>query len=223
MRERKPKSIQASSTNNGIKLYVEGKTERSYLGCLMTADVIKSCTIDPKLQGSQVQLIIEQIKRDLDNDAIDMVIWVVDGGDEHICGKNAPKKQKKQLSDFQIFYKKWLDDLQNGKGRKLRVLINQPAIEFWTLLHHTDCATYFASNADLIDSQDLKNAMPNFTKGQSTKYLKDVCSKTCAKRVAAIKRAVTLDKTNQSKTSEEKVELKIPQAQIYQIFEILKP
>ncbi len=223
MRARKPKLIQASSASNGIKLYVEGSTERSYLDYLMVAGVIRSCTIDPKLQGTQVQLIIEQIKRDLDNDAIDMVVWVVDGGDEHIRGKNAPRKQKKKLSDFQIFYKKWLDDGLNGKSEKLRVLINQPAIEFWTLLHHTNCATYFASYADLIDSQELKNAMPNFTKGQSTKYLKSVSAKNCGQRVTAIKRAEILDKTNQGKTSEEKAELKISQAQIHQIFELLKP
>lgn len=223
MRERKPKSIQTSSANSGVKLYVEGKTERSYLGYLMNAEVIKSCTIDPQLQGSEVQRIIEQIKRDLDNEAILMVIWIVDGGDEHICGKNAPKKQKKQLSDFQKFYEKWLEDRLNGKDLKLHILINQPAIEFWTLLHHADCVTYFASNADLLNSQELKDAMPNFAKGQSTQYLKAMSSKNCPKRKMAIKRANTLDDVNLTKASNEKIELKIAQAQIHQIFELLKP
>ena len=223
MQARKSKSIAVSSANNGIKLYVEGKTEREYLQALMRNEVIKFCTIDPQLQGNSVERIIEQIfHQDLNNDAIDLVIWIVDGGDEHICGAQAAKKRKKKLSIFQIFYQQWLNAESSENWAKLHILVNQPAIEFWTLLHFENCSVFFANCDALLSSQELQDAIPGFTKGQSGQKLRALTSLNSVERNLAIRHAAGLDEANRNKGLEEKTALGLAQAQIYQIFDLLK-
>ncbi|CAN5809482.1 hypothetical protein BH11PSE12_BH11PSE12_21470 [soil metagenome] len=152
-RTRTPQSIPKFIAPLGQpKIYAEGKHEYGYLTALAESSVILPYAKGTSLTASEVKRRIEAIKRDLNDDAIECVIWIVDGGDQHI----------KKSSDFIKFYTKWLGE-KDGEWKKLHVLINTPCLEYWFLLHRTDppmnakgAPNFFENATALLDSPEFK-------------------------------------------------------------------
>lgn len=195
------------------KIYAEGKHDYSYLTRLAEIGVILEYAQGTKLPSTAVKRRIEAIQRDIDdNDAIDCVIWIVDGGDDHI---KAPT--------FIKFYKEWLSK-KDGEWKKLHILINSPCLEYWFLLHRTDSPidakkgvpTCFKNGDALLESPEFKK---HCQEGKGANLVKAIVSDT-AGRNQAIRRANGL--SSQLKNLAEKNLLNVARAEMYQIFDLIK-
>lgn len=194
------------------RIYAEGKHEYTYLTALANSRVILPYAKGTLLRSTEVRLRIEAIKKDLDNDAIECVIWIVDGGDEHI---NGPKH-------FIEFYKEW-QGKKDGDWKKLHVLINAPCLEYWFLLHRTDPP---------LDAKDAPICFENATALDDSAVFKKFCEegkganlvkaivRDADGRKQAIKRAEGL--SAQLNDLPDKKLLKIARAEMHRIFELIK-
>lgn len=213
-RTRTPTSIPKSAANPGQpKIYAEGKNDNDYLTGLVKNKVILNYAPGTKLPSTAVKRRIEAIQRDIDdNDAIDCVIWIVDGGDDHI---KAPT--------FIKFYKEWLGK-KDDEWKKLHILINSPCLEYWCLLHRTDqpidakkgVPICFENAKALLDSKEFKN---HCQEGKGANLVKAIVSDT-AGRNQAIRRAKGL--SSQLNNLAEKNLLNVARAEMYQIFDLIK-
>lgn len=199
------------------KIYTEGTHDNDYLEGLAKQKVITPFTQGTKLPASAVKLRIEAIEKDLNNEAIEYIIWIVDGGDQHI----------KKSSHFIKFYKKWKDRKINPL-QKLYILLNTPCLEYWFLLHRTDAplnnknntALYFQDASALFNSKEFKKICPE---GKGNNLVEaNITNK--AERNKAIARATDL--YNQidpliHRSNDDKF-LCLARAEIYQIFELIK-
>ncbi len=189
------------------KVYVEGTHDRDYL-----RDFLKYAEGTP-LQATAVALRITEIRRDINNDAIDCVIWIVDGGDQHI----------KASKHFVSFYKEWLarkDDV----WEKLYILINAPCLEYWFLLHRTDPPIdvkagdpiCFENANALDDSVDFKT---HCKEGKGARLVRAIAADAVGRK-QAIRRAKGLN--NQLSKLADKKLLSVARAEMYQIFELIQ-
>ncbi len=186
-RPRTPQSLtQRLFANNVIKpvIYCEGTHEYSYLSKLAELRVIKDYQQGIKVQATAIEARINTIKRDLNNESIEQVVWIVDGGDEHI----------KSSKDFKNFYGQWLEK-RESEWSKLHILINSPCLEYWFLLHHTDpptdakkCVVCFADATSLEICSEFKQCCP---RGKGAELVK-LTAKNASGRKKAIKRAKKL-------------------------------
>jgi hypothetical protein len=169
-------------------IYCEGGHENNYLRQLVTLKIIQDFQEGTKLAATNVELRVKQIMADLENDAIEQIIWIVDGGDEHI------KKSK----EFIAFYTEWKTKRADDGWKKLSILINHPCFEYWLLLHKCDVpvdatgnAVLFLDAAALYEHVDFKSAFPGFNKNNSANINKLIGEAAADKqgRNLAIKRA----------------------------------
>lgn len=211
-RARTPTSIPKSDSIPGQpKIYAEGSHEYSYLTVLADRKVILPYTKGTPLQATAIKSRINAIERDIDNDAIECVIWIVDGGDDHI---KAPT--------FIKFYKEWLRK-KDGDWKKFHLLINAPCLEYWFLLHRTDPpidskkgAPICFENADaLLSSAEFKK---HCEEGKGANLVRAIAINTI-ERKRAIKRAKIL--SDQLINLTENKLLSVARAEIYQIFDLI--
>lgn len=212
-RARTPKSIPKSVAIPGQpKIYAEGRHDYDYLTGLTKRDVILNFLKGTQLQATAVKLRIEEIKRDLTNDAIECVIWIVDGGDQHI----------EKSIDFINFYKKW-QGKKDGEWKKLHVYINAPCLEYWFLLHRTDPPLHdngspicFKNAYDLLVSSEFNN---HCAEGKGANLVKAIFND-AAGRKQAIKRAAGL--SDQLNDLPDKNLLKIARAEMHLVLSLIK-
>jgi hypothetical protein len=212
-RPRTLKSIPKSVVIPGQpKIYAEGKHDYAYLTGLAQSYVILNYLKGTQLPATEVKQRIEAIEKDLNNDAIECVIWIVDGGDQHI-------KKSKHFTDF---YKKW-QGKKDGEWKKLHVLINAPCLEYWFLLHRTkppllnNGSPICFENADaLLNSAEFKK---HCAEGKGANLVNAIV-RDAVGRKQAIKRAEGL--SAQLNDLPDKKLLKIARAEMYRIFELIK-
>ena len=195
------------------QIYAEGKHEYKYLSALADNGAILPYAKGTLLPSTEVERRIEAIKRDIDNDAIECVIWIVDGSDQHI---------KERTNHFIPFYIEWLSK-KDKEWEKLHVLINTPCLEYWFLLHRTDpplndkkgVPICFENAKALLDS-------PIFIEHCKAKgaNLVSAVVRDAAGRKKAIQRAKNL--SNHLNNLAEKNLMKVARAEMYQIFELIK-
>jgi hypothetical protein len=211
-RTRTPKSIPKFIAVPGQpKIYAEGKHDYDYLTVSVENGVILQYVPGTRLRSTEVKLRIEAIKQDLVNDAIECLIWIVDGGDDHI---KAPT--------FIKFYKEWLGK-KDGDWKKLHILINSPCLEYWFLLHRVDSPIddkkgepiCFEDADALFDSTEFKK---HCHEGKGANLVRTIAN-SHIERKRAIKRAKKLsDLLINLKDSKL---LSVARAEMYQVFELI--
>lgn len=195
--------------------YFEGTHDYDYCSNLVKQNVIAPFEKGTKLSATNIVPRIEAIKRDLDNDAIDRVVWIVDGGDEHI---NQSKK-KKGKNHFFEFYKEWLTK-KDDKWSKLLILINKPCLEYWFLLHRIDppvdakgLTRCFINAGELLNWAEFKEHCPE---GKGADLVKAAAMDSNG-RLRAIERAQSLTKPLSENLSKKEL-FGVARAEIFQLF-----
>lgn len=192
----------------------EGPNEYSYLDKLVEQKQINQYQKGTTLSATDVELRIEKIKGYLNDESIEKIFWIVDAGDDHINRRT----QKKGKKPFHIFYDEWLVKKDN-EWQKLRILLNNPCLEYWFLLHYIEPpldkkgnAQCFSNAASLIGSTEFNNCCPKGKGGELAKFIatKDTLRKN------AIERAQILHQLKQNLDS--KKIFTVASADIYQIF-----
>jgi RloB-like protein len=205
----------------GILVFADGGNEYQYLE---DSGALKNFKKGNELPSTQVKAIVQKIKSNLDNDAIDQIYWIVDGGDEHNQGK-----------EFKKFYIEWRENTEPKKQKnswlKLKIIINHPCLEYWFLLHKSEPPrdptknnfTVFSYHnkqcpspcEKLQEHTDFKTNFSDYKKSGSN--INEIATDKVG-RNKAISRARALDAAKPTEITLENI-FTYPCAEIYQLFE----
>lgn len=185
---RKPKKI-AHKINPSFAIVVDGETEVWYLQMLKRNEREIRVSIKPEIPnkksvGEQYNLVCE-----LSNKEFTKVFWIIDL-DTVIKEENEASKGKKSpLKSFEDYRTDLTENYEN-----VVVIVNNPCLEFWFLLHFDKTAKYF-SNCSGAETE-LKKHLKNYEKTKKffTKQNDDIYLKLKPNLKTAIKNSISLGK-----------------------------
>lgn len=168
---RKPKKI-IHNTNPSFALVVDGETEVWYLQMLKRNERDIRVSIKPEIPNKKSVEEQYSLVCDLSNKEFTKVFWIIDL-DTVIKEENEAPNGKK--SPLKIFDEYRIDLSKNYPN--VVVIVNNPCIEFWFLLHFEKTSKYFntCSGAETQLKKHLKNyekTQKFFTKQNDDIYLK---------------------------------------------------
>ncbi|MEZ4884289.1 MAG: RloB family protein [Chitinophagales bacterium] len=199
--------------NSGKKTYsivVDGETEVWYFQMLKQFESLPTkVDIKPELAKKkalkgQYDTIVENIEK-----GYDKVIWVLDFDTVVKESKDTKKGQKSKIQEFREYAE------QLEKYPNVYVLINNPCLEFWYLLHFESTSKYY-SKCDDAGKELKKKYLADYEKSQ--KYYKkrdnDIYSQLKPHQKTAVENAQKLGDFDFEDPESAK-------AEIYKIFELL--
>ena len=183
---RKSKKI-ITKTNPSFALVVDGETEVWYLQMLKRNERDIRVSIKPEIPNKKS--VEEQYKMvcDLSNKEFTKVFWIFDL-DTVIKEENeAPKGKKSPLKAFN----EYKTDLAKNYPNVV-VIVNNPCIEFWFLLHFEKTSKYYKTCSSA--EAQLKKHLKNYEKTQKffTKQNDDIYLKLKPKINTAIENSIAL-------------------------------
>jgi hypothetical protein len=139
---------------------VDGECEIWYLQMLRKNENLPTINVEPKLP--QRKHLSEQFKsvQELAKES-EKVFWIIDLDHINKETREAKKGEKTALQVFKEFSTQ-IDD-------NIVIIISNPCLEFWFLLHYKQTTKYFASYAEL--EKDLKKYLADYQKTE--KYFKN--------------------------------------------------
>lgn len=183
---RKQKKI-AHKINPSFAVVVDGETEVWYLQMLKRNEREIRVSIKPEIPNKKSVEEQYNLVCELSNKEFTKVFWVIDL-DTVIKEENeAPKGKKPPLKTFEEYRTNLADNYEN-----VVVIVNNPCIEFWFLLHFEKTAKYF-NKCSGAETQ-LKKHMPNYEKTQKffTKQNDDIYLKLKPNLKAALQNSISL-------------------------------
>lgn len=168
---RKPKYI-IHKSNPSFALVVDGETEVWYLQMLKRNERDIRVSIKPEIPSKKSIEEQYNLVCDLANKEFTKVFWIIDL-DTVIKEENeAPKGKKSPLNIFEKYRTDLITNYPN-----VVVIVNNPCIEFWFLLHFEKTSKYFntCSSAETQLKKHLNNyekTQKFFTKQNDDIYLK---------------------------------------------------
>lgn len=138
------RKVSNRKTNKSYAFVVDGETESWYLKLMKRHEKLDGINIKPELPknnklSEQYERVMELAKEDYDK-----VYWIIDL-DVVINESNEAKNKQTALQKL----KDYKDEFKNSK--KIEILINNPCLEFWFLLHITITSKYYANSNDIIN------------------------------------------------------------------------
>lgn len=150
---------------------VDGQTEFWYLQMLKRNE--RNIKVDIKPEIPQKKILSEQYAKVLElSDDYDKVFWILDF--DVILSESAnTKNNKRKPIDLFLEYKSALET----KYRNITIIINQPCLEFWFLIHFEHTSAQFSNCESAIKQlrkhlPDYKKTERYFTKQDNDIYLK---------------------------------------------------
>lgn len=138
---------------------VDGKDEYWYIQMLKRNERAINITLKPEIP--QKKKLIDQFNKVIEL-SVDYakVFWIVDLDVILKETREASKGKKTALQEFKTFW-----DKINKKYSNVVIVINNPCLEFWILLHYEATAKYFDSYEGIL--KQLKTHLPDYDKSQS--------------------------------------------------------
>ena len=162
----------APKTNPAFAVVVDGETEVWYLQMLKRNEREIRVSIKPEIPNKKSVEEQYNLVCELSNKEFTKVFWVIDL-DTVIKEENeAPKGKKSPLKSFEEYRTDLITNYPN-----VIVIVNNPCLEFWFLLHFEKTSKYFntCSSAETELKKHLKNYEKTkkfFTKQNDDIYLK---------------------------------------------------
>ena len=168
---RKPKKI-IHKTNPSFALVVDGETEVWYLQMLKRNERDIRVSIKPEIPNKKSVEEQYNLVCDLSGKEFTKVFWVIDLDTVIKEDNEAPKGKKSPLKTFEEYRTDLITNYPN-----VVVIVNNPCIEFWFLLHFEKTSKYFdtCSSAETQLRKHLKSYEKTkifFTKQNDDIYLK---------------------------------------------------
>jgi hypothetical protein len=168
---RKPKKIRPK-TNSAFSVVVDGETEIWYLQMLKRNERDIRVSIKPEIPNKKSVKEQYNLVCDLSGKEFTKVFWLIDLDTVISETKAAHKRKKLPL----ITFEEYRENLAN-KFPNVVVVVNNPCLEFWFLLHFEKTSKYFdtCSGAETQLKKHLKNyekTQKFFTKQNDDIYLK---------------------------------------------------
>lgn len=155
---RKIKSI-LKKGNPKFALVVDGQCEYWYIQMLKRNE--RSINVDLKPEIPQKKKLIDQYEKviELSND-YDKVFWIIDFDVIKNETRLAKKGTKTTIQEFKEYCNKI-----NNSYKNIIVIINNPCLEYWILLHFEQTSKYYETCDEV--SKQLKKHLPEYNKSQS--------------------------------------------------------
>lgn len=168
---RKPRKI-SHKANPAFAVVVDGETEVWYLQMLKRNERDIRVSIKPEIPNKKSVEEQYNLVCDLANKEFAKVFWIIDLDTIIKETQEAPKGKKSPLKTFEEYRLNLINDFSN-----VVVVVNNPCLEFWFLLHYEKTAKYFdtCSGAETQLKRYLKNyekTQKFFTKQNDDIYLK---------------------------------------------------
>lgn len=143
---------------------VEGETEVWYLQMLKKHEQNdRNLRINIKPEIPQKKKIKDQYRlvRELAKSEYDRVFWIVDLDVIVKETREAPKEKRPPLKEFIELRRRVQGEFEN-----VRVIVNNPCLEFWFLLHFVETKDYYKNYQEVVD--ELRQFLRNY--GKTRKY-----------------------------------------------------
>jgi len=163
------KLSQKSKGEKRFAFVVDGECEFWYVQMLKRNEQTINVTLEPKLPQKKTFSEQHSLVVQLSNN-YDKVFWIVDF-DVIIRETDQVKKGKKSvLQEFKEYHEK----LIKNYCEKVTVIINNPCLEYWYLLHFVETSKPFATYEKL--EKELKKHLANYSKSEKfhTKQNNDI-------------------------------------------------
>lgn len=170
-------------------IVADGETEVWYLQMLKRNEPSIRVDIRPRLSNKKKLKDQHELVNNLSAD-YSKVFWIIDLDAIIEDSKQVAKGSETPLQEFCRYVKKFKED------KKVEVIVNNPCLEFWFLLHFEKTSKYF-SRCEKTISQ-LKNHLPDYEKSQKffTKQDNDIYLRLKNKLPDALKNSTVLGKFN---------------------------
>lgn len=154
-KKKQPKS------NISIAMLMDGETEKWYMQLLKQ---VENISVDVKPEIPKNKNIEEQYDKviELLSKEYDYVVWMIDLDVVIKHSKDCAKGKETPLEEF-IKYSKQL-----SKNKQVIIIVNNPCIEYWFLLHYQKTSKYYPQCNSV--GATLKSYMPDYEKNE--KYFK---------------------------------------------------
>ena len=167
---RNQKSI---SCSNKFAIVVDGKCESWYLNMLKRNEKIKDINIEPKLP--QKKKVSEQFEKVEEFSLIyDKVIWIID---LDVINKETKETKKGNITAIQEL-KKYFNKIDKLYSNVI-IIINNPCLEYWYLLHFEQTSKYYNNYGKLVKQirnqellADYEKTEKYYTRQNNDIYLK---------------------------------------------------
>lgn len=180
MTRKKNKGSSLRKGNFSIYILVDGECEQDYLTSIKTVEPFKSTLSAQKIKiapdipkTKSLEAQYSAVSTALDD--YDKVFWIVDY--DVIRNETLIQKKGKQtsLEKFSVLSKRFkaLISMKKYQEKEVYVLINNPSIEFWYLLHYENTSKLYTSS-DAAEKK-LTSHMENYTKNDE-KFRKSIFS-----------------------------------------------
>lgn len=181
---RKFKAI-APKTHPAYAIVVDGETEVWYLNMLKRNEREIKVSIKPEIPNKKSMTEQYNLVRELSGKEFTKVFWLIDLDTVIKEEREAPKGAESPMKQFQGYRRKLTEELEN-----VVVIVNNPCLEFWLLLHFEKTTKYF-NNCTAAEAQ-LKKYLKDYEKKQKffTKQNDDIYLKLKPHLQTAIKNAV---------------------------------
>lgn len=141
-------------SHNAVALIVDGKDEKWYIDKVKDhypCEALKTIKVKPELPvRKKVQELFDFAENKL-NEEYTYVVLIID--------MDEPLKDSKEFNTFQDLYEKYVAAHNNslvgrqktkyGWMNKLLLIVNNPCLEYWYLLHYRKTTKFFADFAEL--------------------------------------------------------------------------
>lgn len=190
-------------TAPAFAIVVDGKTEVWYLRMLKRNEPKIRVTIKPEIPDKKSIKEQYNLVCDLSNKEFTEVFWIIDL-DSVIKEDNETPKGKE--SPLKIF-KKYRAELKANPN--IVVIVNNPCLEFWFLLHFKKTSKYYGSCSSV--EKELKNYLDKYEKTQEffTKQDNDIYLKLKPKLQVAIENAKALGSYDEENSKKAMCEMEL--------------
>lgn len=162
-RKQNTRGLSSRKGNFSIYILVDGDCEQDYLNSIRTKEPYKSVFFSQRIKiapdipkYSSVESQYHTVCEALNN--YDRVLWIIDYDK---VNENTQKQKHKSITDadkFKKFSKSFLKmtEFKKYSGKEVFVLINNPSLEFWYLLHFENTSKLY------VDSKSAEKALVNY-------------------------------------------------------------
>ncbi|GAB1404868.1 RloB-like protein [anaerobic digester metagenome] len=174
-------------TNPSFAFVVDGETEVWYLQMLKRNERNLRVSIKPEIPNKKSVEEQYNLVCDLSGKEFTKIFWIIDLDTVIKEDNQAPKGKKSQLKTFEEYRTDLITNYPN-----VVVIVNNPCIEFWFLLHFEKTSKYY-DTCSSAETQ-LKKHLKNYEKTQKffTKQNDDIYLKLKTKLKAAIDNSLAL-------------------------------
>lgn len=140
-----------------IAVVGDGETEFWYIQMLKRNERTLNIRLEPEIpkKKSLIEL-FEHVKKSADN--FDRVFWLVDLDVILKESRESGKSKRNPLTEFE----KYCKVLKKDKYKNVTIIINNPCLEFWFLLHHEYTNKIFNNCGDA--AKHLQKHLPGYEK-----------------------------------------------------------